>query len=192
MRIMKRYLIYSLIVLLLVLTGCGAKKKATKGTIEGVEPNEPPMPAWVTCVIQNARATVIRGGDRLTAQITMQTVRDSMAVISIMPMLGMEMLRVEATPEEVIAIDKIHAQYGKATYVDLNRKLTPDISWEIMQQICSAELPTGSEKARLAYQFGKETIELIIEYPQRQLDVPVRVAHQPLNRYSQADISKWL
>jgi len=189
---MKRYLIYSLIVLLLVLTGCGAKKKATKGTIEGVEPNEPPKPAWVTCVIQNARATVIRGGDRLTAQITMQTVRDSMAVISIMPMLGMEMLRVEATPEEVIAIDKIHAQYGKATYVDLNRKLTPDISWEIMQQICSAELPTGSEKARLAYQFGKETIELIIEYPQRQLDVPVRVAHQPLNRYSQADISKWL
>lgn len=189
---MKRYLIYSLIVLLLVLTGCGAKKKATKGTIEGVEPNETPMPAWVTCVIQNARATVIRGGDRLTAQITMQTVRDSMAVISIMPMLGLEMLRVEATPEEVIAIDKIHAQYGKATFADLNRKLTPDISWEIMQQICSAELPTGSEKARLAYQFGKETIELIIEYPQRQLDVPVRVAHQPLNRYSQADISKWL
>ena len=122
----------------------------------------------------------------------MQTVRDSLAVISVMPMLGMEMLRIEATPLEVIVIDKLHAQYGQATYADINRKLTPSMNWDVMQQLCSAELPTGDQKARLVYQFGKETIELVIDYPPRQLDVPIRISHLPLTKYKQADISKWL
>ena len=186
---MKRFkIILVLTVASILLIGCGAKKKA----VETPPVVEPEVPAWHTCVIQNARATVIRGGDKLSAQVTMQTVRDSLAVISIMPMLGMELLRVEATPTEVIAIDKLHGQYGKATYAELNRKLTPSLNWDIMQQLCSAELPTGSKRGRLAYQFGDETIELVVDYPERQLDLPVRISHQPLDRYKKADISKWL
>lgn len=175
--------------LALVLAGCGAKKKVAETKPEEVQPA---VPAWHTCLIQNARATVTRGGDRLSAQLTMQAVRDSLAVISVMPMLGMEMLRIEATPIEVIVIDKLHAQYGQATYADINRKLTPSMNWDIMQQLCSAELPTGDQRARLVYQFGKETIELVIDYPPRQLDVPIRISHLPLTKYKKADISKWL
>ena len=48
----------------------------------------------------------------------MQTVHDSMIVISVMPMLGMEMMRVEATPTQIIAIDKLHGRYAKATFAD--------------------------------------------------------------------------
>ena len=128
----------------------------------------------------------------MAANVTMQTVRDSMMVISIMPMLGMEMLRVEATPLEVIAIDKIHGQYATATYAELNRKLTPSLNWDILQQLCSAELPTGDQKARLLYMFGDDTIEVVINYSPRQLDVPVRVMNQPTKRYTKVDISKWL
>ena len=173
----------------MMLAGCGAKKKAAETKPEEVQPA---VPVWETCVIQNARATVIRGGDRLSAQVTMQTVRDSLAVISVMPMLGMELLRIEATPLEIIAIDKLHAQYGQATYAELNRKLTPSINWDIIQQLCSAELPTGPERGRLAYRFGDETLELVIEYPARQLDIPVRIGHLPLGRYTKVNISKWL
>ena len=122
----------------------------------------------------------------------MQVVRDSMLVISVMPMLGMEMLRVEATPLEVIAIDKIHGQYATATYAELNRKLTPSLNWDILQQLCSAELPTGDQKARLLYMFGNDTIEVVINYSPRQLDVPVRVMNIPTKRYTKVDISKWL
>jgi hypothetical protein len=109
-----------------------------------------------------------------------------------MPMLGMEMIRLEATPLELTAIDKIHGRYAKATYADLNRKLTPDLNWDVLQQLCSAELPTGNEKARLQYAFGEQTIELVIDYGKRQLDVPVRVVNQPVTRYQQIDISRWL
>lgn len=122
----------------------------------------------------------------------MQTVHDSMIVISVMPMLGMEMMRVEATPTQIIAIDKLHGRYAKATFADLNRQLTPSLNWDILQQLCTAELPTGPEKARLVYTFGKERLELIINYPPRKLDVPVRMTNQRLTKYTEIDVSKFL
>ncbi len=170
-----------------MLAGCGTKKIA-----ESVQPSEVSEPTWHTCLIQNARATVTMNEDRLTANVTMQTVRDSMMVISIMPMLGMEMMRIEATPLELTAIDKIHGRYAKATYAAMNNRLTPSLNWDILQQLCSAELPTGSERARLVYSFGEQMIELVIDYPARKIDVPVRVTHLPLNKYQQVDISRWL
>ena len=122
----------------------------------------------------------------------MQTVHDSMIVISVMPMLGMEMMRVEATPTQIIAIDKLHGRYAKATFADLNRRLTPSLNWDILQQLCTAELPTGPEKARLVYTFGKEHLELILNYTPRKLDVPVRMTNQRLTKYTEIDVSKFL
>ena len=175
----------------LLLVGCGAKKKVAESQ-KPVVVTEPEVPAWHTCLIQSARATIVTDEDRISANVTMQTVRDSMLVISVMPLLGIEMLRVEATPMEIIAIDKIHGQWAQATYAELNSKLTPSLNWDILQQLCTAELPTGSEHARLQYLFDNETIELTIQYPERQTDIPVRVMNQPTERYTKIDITKWL
>ncbi len=173
----------------LVLAGCGTGRRIVNNHPVSVEPE---VPKWHTCLIQNAKATIVKDGEMISANVTMQTVRDSMLVISIMPMLGLEMIRLEATPAEVIGIDKIHGQYAKATFAELNRQLTPQISWEILQQLCSAELPTGAEKARLQYSLGDEHVELIVNYPERKTDVPVRVQHIRIDKYTQMDISKWL
>ena len=104
----------------LLLAACGAKRGAISN-----QPSEISVPAWHTCLIQGARATVPTNEERLSANVTMQTVHDSMLVISVMPLLGMEILRVEATPIEVTAIDKLHGRYAKVTYADINRRLTP-------------------------------------------------------------------
>ena len=107
-------------------------------------------------------------------------------------LLGIEVARFEATPLELTGINKFDGTYATITYAELNRTLTPSLNWDILQQTCTAELPTGSEKARLVYQLGEKTIELIIDYTPRRLDVPVRVSHQNLSRYKKIDISKWL
>ena len=168
----------------LVRVSCGVKKK-----VQPTGPEQASSNLWHTCLIQGARATIITDEDRLSATVTMQTVRDSMLVISVMPLLGMEMFRIEATPLEFIAIDKLHGQYTKATYAMLNEQLTPDVNWDILQQLCTAELPTGNEKARLQFMYGKESLELIVDYVPRQVDVPVRVMHQRLDRYTEVDPS---
>ena len=82
--------------------------------------------------------------------------------------------------------------YAQATFAEINRVLTPSVNWDILQQICTAELPTGSDKARLLYSVGDKTIELVITYPARQTDVPLRMKRQRLDNYTQMDISQWL
>jgi len=171
----------------LLLCGCGAKKKA----VQPAEP-KPVVPTWHTCIIQGAQATVMTDEDKLSSAVTMQTVHDSMIVISVTPMFGMEMMRVEATPTEIIAIDKLHGRYARGTFADLNKQLKPSLNWDILQQICTAELPTGDKKARLVYTFGKKQIELILDYPPRKIDVPVKMTNQRLTKYTEIDVSKFL
>lgn len=183
---MKGYRLKVIVVALaaLVLASCGAKKGLVKPTQDA--------PTWHTCMIQGARATVSKGDDKLSANVTMQTVRDSMIIISVMPMLGIEMLRLEATPEQLTAIDKIHGQYAVTTFEQLNHKLTPKLTWKVLQQMCSAELPTGSQQAHLQYMFGKEMIDIVIDYSTPIKDVPVRMTNQRTDRYTKIDISRWL
>ena len=185
----KQYILTGLCIAAMILTGCGAKKKAVTGQKTTVEQT---VPTWHTCIIQGAQATFSTPDDKISAAVTMQTVRDSMIVVSVMPMFGLEMMRLEATPTELIAINKIQGQYAKTTYAELNRKLTPALNWDVLQQLCTAELPTGPDKARLVYTFGKDQFELVVNYSPRRIDVPVKVNNQPLNRYQQIDISKWL
>ena len=176
-----------ILLLAVLLVACGTKKK----TVEVIEPVES-EPAWHTCVIQNAKATVSINGDKYSATVTMQTVRDSMLVISVMPMFGIELARFEATPFELTGINKFEGTYATTSFVELNRTLTPSLNWDVLQQTCSAELPTGPDKARLSYQLGNKTIELTIHYTPRKLDVPVRITKQNVSRYKKVNIAKWL
>lgn len=189
---MKKYIYITLIPCMLILIGCGAKKQSAVSSQQSEVSQEPEEPAWHTCLIQSARAAIYTNDDKISANLTMQTVRDSMIVISVMPMFGIEMMRIEATPLEIIAIDKIHGQYAIASFAELNRRLTPSLNWDILQQITTGELPTGEEKARLVYTFGEDMVELVINYSPRKLDVPVRVGNQRLDKYTRIDISKWL
>ena len=137
---------------------------------------------WHTCLIQGAKATLTMDEQTITANCTMQVVRDSMLVISVMPMLGIEVYRLEATPDELIAIDKLNHQYLKTDYARINRYVTPSLTWEDLQQIASNEVQGGPF---IGYAIGEKTIALKITYPEKQTDVPVRMLHIDLSRYEQ-------
>ena len=144
-------------------------------------PTEEEKP-WHTCLIQGAKATLTMDEQTITANCTMQVVRDSMLVISVMPMLGIEVYRLEATPDELIAIDKLNHQYLKTDYARINRYVAPSLTWEDLQQIASNEVQGGPF---IGYAIGEKTIALKITYPEKQTDVPVRTQHIDLSRYEQ-------
>ena len=161
-------------------TSCHTQKVA-------VQPQPTEMPTeeekpWHTCLIQGAKATLTMDEQTITANCTMQVVRDSMLVISVMPMLGIEVYRLEATPDELIAIDKLNHQYLKTDYARINRYVTPSLTWEDLQQIASNEVQGGPF---IGYAIGEKTIALKITYPEKQTDVAVRMLHIDLSRYEQ-------
>lgn len=161
-------------------TSCHTQKVAVQP-----QPTETPTEEekpWHTCLMQGARATLTIDEEIISANCTMQVVRDSMLVISVMPMLGIEVYRIEATPDELIAINKLNHQYLRTDYQQVNRYVTPPLRWEDLQQIASNELPGGPF---VGYAIGEKTIALKITYPEKQTDVTVRTQHIDLSRYEQ-------
>ena len=132
--------------------------------------------------MQGAKATLTMDEQTITANCTMQVVRDSMLVISVMPMLGIEVYRLEATPDELIAIDKLNHQYLRTDYAHINKYVAPSLTWEDLQQIASNEVQGGPF---IGYAIGEKTIALKITYSEKQTDVPVRMLHIDLSRYDQ-------
>ena len=179
-----------LICVALLVVSCGTKKGVVSTQPSAV--SEPEVPAWHTCLIQGARATITLGEEKIASNATLQVVRDSMLVISITPLAGIELARFEATPEGIVGINKFDGTYATATYEEVNRKIVPAVKWETLQQLCSAELPMGSVNARLVYTLGDQIVEIAISYPARRLDLPLRINHLRTDRYKKIDISKWL
>lgn len=161
-------------------TSCHTQKVAVQ-TQSAETPTEEET-LWHTCLMQGARATLTIDDEIISANCTMQVVRDSMLVISVMPMLGIEVYRIEATPNELIAINKLNHQYLRTDYQQVNRYVTPPLRWEDLQQIASNELPGGPF---VGYAIGEKTIALKITYPEKQTNVPVRAQHIDLSRYEQ-------
>ena len=161
-------------------TSCRTQQAAVQ-TQPAETPTEEEKP-WHTCLMQGARATLTIDEEIISANCTMQVVRDSMLVISVMPMLGIEVYRIEATPDELIAINKLNHQYLRTDYQQVNRYVTPPLRWEDLQQIASNELPGGPF---VGYAIGEKTIALKITYPEKQTNVPVRAQHIDLSRYEQ-------
>lgn len=161
-------------------TSCHTQQAAVQ-TQSAETPTEEEKP-WHTCFMQGARATLTIDDEIISANCTMQVVRDSMLVISVMPMLGIEVYRIEATPDELIAINKLNHQYLRTDYQQVNRYVTPPLRWEDLQQIASNELPGGPF---VGYAIGEKTIALKITYPEKQTNVPMRAQHIDLSRYEQ-------
>lgn len=189
MRTIHKINILVLCSVLMVAVSCGTKKKAVTTPKEEVSIE---VPTWHTCLIQGAKAVVTTNSQKISATVTMQTVHDSLIIISIMPALGIEMARLEATPKELTAFDKIHNRYAVTTYAELNKKLTPKLSWKTLQQLCSAELPTGDKTARLAYTYDKEKLSLQLDYTPRKIDVPLKMTRLRKDKYTKIDIGRWL
>ena len=74
---------------LLVLASCGAKKKAAQATPEPEVIEVPAVPAWHTCVIQNARVTVNKDGSLVDVEVIRQVDpaldKEALRIVNLMP-----------------------------------------------------------------------------------------------------------
>jgi len=93
----------------------------------------PVRPAW-----QRAHVTMTlnlqTGGQAMKVNCVAQTVRDSLIIVSVMPLMNIEMFRIELTPDEAVVIDKMNKRYSRVAL-----DLLPNIHWSELQQLMSAE-----------------------------------------------------
>lgn len=185
----------------LLLSACRTHKHAaeTAQTAEAaaespaMEPEPiPAPPAWQTCMMQGAQATVYWNEQSIQSSCSIYTTRDSLIILSVTPILGIELYRIEATPTQLIGIDKMLRRCLVTTYDELNTYIVPSISYADLQDLASGEMKTPEgQPARIAYKAGKTKIGLSVTYPERITNVPVPCRMTDISRYSRMDIKDW-
>lgn len=176
----------------LIISGCASKKKIAQAPVETVK-EELKKPTWHTILVPGAEATITADKQSIRATCQMQVVRDSMLVISVMPMFGIETHRLEATPDSLFVIDKLGRQYGAVDFATINQYITPKISWNDLQEMASGEKATSeTETYHWSYSAKGHTATLSLRYNTIQRNVPMRVVHLNTTRYKKIDPKTFL
>ena len=171
-----------MIVAVLVLCSCAAKRKV-------VVPPENFALAWQTVNVTNTLLALEVDEQTYNVTCQIQGVRDSILVVSMMPVMNMELLRLEITPDEVLVIDKMNRRYTRLELSKAAQHVVPKIKWTDLQAFLSGTggLNAG-ETMSLGYNFQGHKVQLTLTYGTIAYDAPVNVRHIRLDRYEYVDI----
>lgn len=79
--------------------------------------------------------TLRGGGGTLTTKATLRIVRDSLLQISIQPLMGIEMFRVQITPDSIVIVDKPGRRYMAEAIADYKSNLPVDLHLSSLQAL---------------------------------------------------------
>ena len=64
-----------------------------------------------------------------------KTWKNELIVLSVLPVMGIEMVRLEASPDSVVVIDKLNKQYAIVSYDEINELSPKEITFKMLQTL---------------------------------------------------------
>ena len=155
---MKRLIYWIYVVCLIVLaSSCGSLRHTERapmiGGLKGEEYQEKvisSLPHWnyVTGKVALNLNTGSSKNTKLSATLRMK--KGEVIQLSVAPLLGIEVARLEISPERILAVDRLHKQYVEVSFEDLNRMANLNLSFNVLQSLFMNEI----------FLPGKETVEV--------------------------------
>lgn len=155
---MKRLIYWIYVVCLIVLaSSCGSLRHTERapmiGGLKGEEYQEKvisSLPHW-NCVMGKVALNLNTGGSKNTKlSATLRMKKGEVIQLSVAPLLGIEVARLEISPERILAVDRLHKQYVEVSFEDLNRMANLNLSFNVLQSLFLNEI----------FLPGKETVEV--------------------------------
>lgn len=169
--------------LICVLTGCSTTRHvATQPT--------PPSPPWQTWCADKVQASIEMDGQTMQVSGSVQAVYDSIISISVKPILGIEVFRIEATKKELVVTDRIGLRYTHPTYTYLNTVIRPNLSLKSLQEWLT--LQESEQAPALTYKAAGHTFRMSIEAKQIERDVPVRITPLRTETYQEQSVTEFI
>lgn len=155
---------------------------------------EQAKPKWSSCTIRGLKLKGTIGSQSMTVTCNTQAIWDSIIVISVYPLslLPIEIYHVEATPTEVLLIDRVKKTYTRTTYSELNQYVRPKLTYKDLQAMASAELPASAKNGVISYSVGDDTAVLNFTYPTPAFNQMVGINRADLKNYKKVDLKKFL
>ena len=177
------------------LASCGNKKKAVAPTVVEQRTEQKKhvvtiqektiaaQPVFSSLYTQKARFTINYAERQISANGSISLLTDSLLVLALQPILGIELYRLEATPTELLVIDKMNKRYVRMSYNDLQTETGLPVRFADIQAIVmnrlfvigqpqsfftKKELSTTSQNGQSTLRFheGKLTYRYVIDEKQ--------------------------
>lgn len=178
---MKRSFFHTLFLIAVacLMAACATSKKTV----------QPVQPEHKTAETKRATVKVQSGGNKLSVGCQLQTVFDSVCVVSVQPLGGMEMYAMHATPGHILIVDRMHRLYAMTDYQTLNAFVTPQIDFKLLQNMVSgSELPQGVLTLKRRFSAGRHEAEVTITFPEIRYDQPLNIRPKNIENYKKTDI----
>lgn len=174
---MKR-LIPAILLCFLLLCSCATSRQAE--------------PRRYQTLTQKAHTTLRFDQREYAMNCSVQIWRNQLIVLSLQPMLGIEMFRMEAAKDSVVLIDKMNRRYTSVAYNWVGADVLPTPSFKMIQDFVTVP-QKKQEKAssEQTFKVGSHTIGLKCTFSQREyntLAAPKRMNLKKYKRVSLRDI----
>lgn len=178
--------IASLLLALSVLLLCNS----CAGTRRTAHRSHTSIPTWHTVEAQGIATLSPERDKEYKANYRARAVNDSLVVISVMPVLGIELMRIEATQESLLLIDKLNHRYSRLTYKELNSLFATKLTYNHLEQLATgaaAKEKDGSYHHDYTIRQGKQyrIVCLRLTYSAVNKDIPLHLNTPDLKRYTQ-------
>lgn len=130
-----------------VLVSCGSSRKVTETTMIGgltgtdyLEQVIRLAPSW-KCVSGKVALNLDlgrKGNTRVSA--TLRLKRDEVIQLSVAPLLGIEVARLEITPDGILLLDRLNKRYVRLGFAEISRLAKTDLDYNILQCLFLNEL----------------------------------------------------
>lgn len=163
--------------LLLCLCSCAAQQGISKAH------------TYRSARVDKAPVTATMGAQSLRLTVSMQTVVDSLVIMSVQILPGVEVYRLEATPQQCKVIDKVNRRFAVSDYKALRALTTPALTYNQLQRIACGVPQKKSKKHVTDYQFLclGTPLTLHIDYPVIRYNEPMTLTPARTLMYKQVD-----
>ena len=179
-KMMKRF-----VYILLVVGLCACSTTQRVGKTKAAEEKAP----WHTYRMDRAQAKVEIDGQVIYSDCSIQAVYDSLIVVSLKPVLGLEAYRLEVNKDGVRIIDRLQQRYTEADYKLINSVLRPPMSLRTWQEWLTTQT---KEVKPLTYSALGHTVTVEVNTSAIAIDEGARPKQADMTFYQNMNIMKFM
>lgn len=146
------------------------------------------VPTRYHTLTQRATTTLVLDEHKYSMSCTMQVWRNELVVISLQPMLGIEMARIEATRDSVWVFDKMNRRYAVLGYHDAARKIQPLPSYKMIQDFVTEPVTPKSAKVSRTFTAGEHRLQVDCTFSSREFDTLKKPNRQDTRKYKRVSL----
>ncbi len=110
------------------------------------------QPVFQTAEASKVRVGITYAGQKISVNGSVSIITDSLMVMSVQPLLGIEMFRLELTPQHVLIIDKMGRKYVQVTYAELAERTGMPLTFGDIQAVfINRMFVVGKEQGEIAH-----------------------------------------